>query len=294
MARFDIPALLNTILANSPGYDKVGYVGHSQGTMQLFIAATEPELSTWVSERISVFVALSPVAMVGNLEATLPRVISRARIGHVLESLFPNGFLEEEHWRSAVASLCSVTFGKICKLGVEIICGKSSLDPPGSITSYSSHFPSGTSAKNMIHFAQAIRESTFERFDYGDELNERIYGESRPRTYNLSNLAVPTALLVASEDSLSDAQDVARLLELIEPTGKVAFHRSYAGFSHVTWLLGSGAAAYYTDDVVEILNTFRPRGSRASASMGAASSASNPSDVGAIVIADGGAALAAA
>jgi len=42
------------------GHSKVGYIGHSQGTSQMFAGLSiEPD---WFAERVSVFAALGPVA----------------------------------------------------------------------------------------------------------------------------------------------------------------------------------------------------------------------------------------
>ena len=58
MARYDLPATINTIL-NVTGANTLSYVGHSQGTEIMFARLSEdPDLAA----RVRLFVALAPVA----------------------------------------------------------------------------------------------------------------------------------------------------------------------------------------------------------------------------------------
>ena len=67
MAEFDIPANFECI-QNITGAKQVIYIGHSQGTTQLFAQlCMNPEFKS----KIKVFIALGPVAMVGNQVETL-------------------------------------------------------------------------------------------------------------------------------------------------------------------------------------------------------------------------------
>lgn len=258
MARRDIPAFLDAISA-STGQGKVAYVAHSQGTTEMLIAAiggAGPELQDMLRERVSVFVALSPVAWVGHSGALILRALSTVGVQRVLWPLFPLGFLDSARWRTAANLLCSITLGLVCKVSVDAICGKSTMDHPDNIIGYSDHFPFGTSFKNIAHFAQAMGADSFQRYDYGLAGNLAAYGQATPPQYNMSGLAVPTALFVAADDLLADREDVARLMLAMGPSQKVVFSRLYEGFSHITWLLGSKQAGYYVDDVLKLLHQY--------------------------------------
>ena len=49
-----------------------------------------------------------------------------------------------------------------------------------------SHYPSGSSMKNLLHFQQYIEKDQFNQFDYGEKKNMIIYGQKTPPVYNLS------------------------------------------------------------------------------------------------------------
>jgi lysosomal acid lipase/cholesteryl ester hydrolase len=66
MGLYDLPAIIDFIL-NVTGTEKLKYVGHSEGTTQLFMAATlEPE---YFKSKISVFLALAPVAYMKHIKS---------------------------------------------------------------------------------------------------------------------------------------------------------------------------------------------------------------------------------
>ena len=66
MATFDQPALWNHVI-NHTGVEKVIYIGHSQGTTQMFAALSEnPQ---FFKEKMKCFIALAPVLRVQNLKS---------------------------------------------------------------------------------------------------------------------------------------------------------------------------------------------------------------------------------
>ncbi|ORZ08919.1 Alpha/Beta hydrolase protein [Absidia repens] len=65
---YDLPAMLDHI-RETTGHKKVGYIGHSQGNAQAFIALSlQPELA----DKMSCFIALAPAVVSGSLVTTFP------------------------------------------------------------------------------------------------------------------------------------------------------------------------------------------------------------------------------
>lgn len=68
MGEYDIPAALNYIEMITK-QQKIAYIGHSQGTTQMFYAlATNQD---YFAERVSVFIALAPVTAIHNEESII-------------------------------------------------------------------------------------------------------------------------------------------------------------------------------------------------------------------------------
>ena len=66
------------------------------------------------------------------------------------------------------------------------------------------HFPSGTSAKNFVHFDQFTKKAEFKAFDYGEKKNLINYGQKTPPFYDLSKITLPVHLYVGKYDRLAD------------------------------------------------------------------------------------------
>lgn len=70
MGQYDIPAVLDFITLKT-GVKKTAYVGHSQGTTQMFYALSEPGIARTMNEKVSVFVAVGPVTKVSHATSTV-------------------------------------------------------------------------------------------------------------------------------------------------------------------------------------------------------------------------------
>lgn len=70
LARYDLPALVDWVCLTT-GYDKIGYIGHSQGNGLAFLSLSQgfcPDLG----ERLSCFIALAPAVYAGPLTTGFP------------------------------------------------------------------------------------------------------------------------------------------------------------------------------------------------------------------------------
>lgn len=71
MASSDLPANIDYILGVT-GAKQLSYIGHSEGTIQAFAGFLNPT----VAAKVNIFVALAPVAWVGNVEVKLLQVMA--------------------------------------------------------------------------------------------------------------------------------------------------------------------------------------------------------------------------
>lgn len=118
-----------------------------------------------------------------------------------------------------------MTFGVICEITVDVICGRSSVDNGDAILNLAAHFPAGTSVKDLEHYEQFIDWEHFGRFDYGKTGNMEHYGTNDVPLYNLTNLQMPTALFTGSKDTLADPEDVKRLMKDLQGNDHVVYSK---------------------------------------------------------------------
>lgn len=259
MARYDVPAMIDCVLRVT-SQRNLAWVAHSQGTTQFLIAASDAKLQRILASRVSVFVALSPVAWTGHSTSLLRPLLAPSLLT-LFRKVFPHGFLCGRSWREAAHLACMATSGTICDISIDLVCGSGPLDHTDNIEQFSKYFPFGTSVKDVEHFSQGMTRNTFRRFDYGLAGNLRTYAQREPPEYNLSRLAVPTALFVAEDDALANRKDVDHLVQVLRPMGYLRFFRRYKNFTHVTWTLGAAEAGFYVADVLSVLREYHANGS---------------------------------
>ena len=87
MAEYDDDTMINFILKYTK-YEKLSYVGHSEGTMQMFSAAS---LQLPFTKKVNLFIALAPVSFIKHIKS--PEVILLAKT-NLPQELMDKGFFE--------------------------------------------------------------------------------------------------------------------------------------------------------------------------------------------------------
>lgn len=240
MAQYDLPAVVDYVL-NTTGAAKTGYVGHSQGTTQAFAALSllRPELN----DKLSVFIALAPVAHIGHTSSLLLKALAGAHLDQLVSLLGIKEFVPDTallHY--LLPEICLLT-PSLCEDVIFLIAGFDSADY--NVTRqpvYMSHFPSSTSTKNMIHWAQNVRSNKFERYDYSTAAGNRAhYGQDHPPQYNVTTIRAPIAVFAGGHDDLADPKDVKALMAEL-PEGVPFFEVESYGHLDLVW----GMNAYVT------------------------------------------------
>ena len=66
------------------------------------------------------------------------------------------------------------------------------------------HFPSGTSLRCLLHYAQIINTERFQYFDFGSSKNKEVYGNKYPPIIPIETIdKVPIAMFVGTQDGLA-------------------------------------------------------------------------------------------
>jgi pimeloyl-ACP methyl ester carboxylesterase len=253
MAEFDIPAFVGYV-RNATGFAKVAYVGHSQGTTQMFAALAANYGN--IKEQLTVFVALAPVAYVKHQKSPLLTIMADARTGWWLEMLGDNQFMPNTALLRKLGISCDlIPLG--CDMLLFTICGPSNpKNINGSrIDFYLNWEPADTSVQNMMHWAQSVRKEEFSMYDYGKEGNMEHYHQPTAPVFNISNIATPTALFSGGEDWLGDPMDVAQLRADYNPEYLVVdnFQQSYAHLDFV-WAINANTLIY--PEVIATINKY--------------------------------------
>ena len=248
MALYDLPAVYKKIISeyqNRPD-TKIIYIGHSQGTSQMFAGLTNPlrdDVRKLLKEKTEIFFAIEPIVYMTEINNTVLRqgVIISDSITKVARDLGINELstakcTANDSWLKVLSYACE-TFGFLCE-GYDVINGfDSKVDNINKVLeTFQEHNPSGTSLRSFEHYAQLIkgkdfnwlqnRIPTFRMYDYskayGYEKNRSVYGQDTPLEYNLKDFETNLVLVVGTKDSLASSKNVDNLVKEL-PTDKSNF-----------------------------------------------------------------------
>jgi pimeloyl-ACP methyl ester carboxylesterase len=208
MGQYDIPASLDYITALT-GKPKVAYVGHSQGTTQMFYGLANYE--EYYKEKISIFVALAPVTMLPNTDTLLFNLAADFydELEDTLDLLNIHSVLNYTWLNSATAKLFCNALPPFC-LALEslFVSNDTEYDDQDRFQVYIDHEPNGSSVKALLHYAQNLKESRFQVWapkyhTFLDIGNERTTDLIPINTIS----SVPIAMFVGNVDKLADPTD---------------------------------------------------------------------------------------
>ncbi|XP_041984663.1 lipase 3-like [Aricia agestis] len=253
----DLPAMIDFVLKTTNS-TKLKYVGFSQGTTSFFVMASErPEYN----EKISVMVALSPVAFMSNMKSPVIRLFVPGQpiYESIVKTVGAHEFAPDNLLtRSVKRTVCGVT--KIS----EILCSNIvfltvGFDMPQlNVTNLPvvfAHEPAGAATNQMIHYGQGVRSGDFAHFSYGTFTNERVYGNKVPPSYKVEQVTAPVALMYSDGDWMADVTDVRKLASKLSNVVEdylVPFH----GFNHLDFIIARDVKTLVYDKVKYVLKKY--------------------------------------
>lgn len=254
MAAHDLPAMLEYVLQTT-GEPDLFYVGHSQGTLIGFTAfSSNPELA----KKVRIFFALAPVYTVTHCSSFIK---DTAYALYPVEKVFQNHvdrkFQPEDGMRLLTKhGICNGKLTeKFCYDAGQNVFGFDSKNINVSrIPAIVSHFGSGTSFKNMVHFGQMILSGRCQKYDYGFFGNWERYNQFTAQKYDVAKMKTPTVLFSGSNDKLADPQDVKSLKGQIS---NLMYFQEIAGWNHADFIFGMDAPRVMYSKMISMMDEMK-------------------------------------
>jgi lysosomal acid lipase/cholesteryl ester hydrolase len=252
MGIYDLPAFLNHITQINSWSQKVIYIGHSQGTTQLF-ASISMNLDYFAS-KIKLFIALAPAARVYNMNSKLLKLLRYLKIDILCEKLSFWEVLCSDSQLEKVSSWVMPKFPFLSHLMMELISDSNSQNYNAKRMSiYHSHIPGGSSIKAISHFVQMSKVDSFRMYDYGKKINLEIYGTEEPKEYDLKTVHdFPVALFSGREDMVAHPEDVKWLVDQLGEN--IVCDKKYEKMGHSTFVIGENMEWF--KDVIDLLDLY--------------------------------------
>ncbi|CAH2042724.1 unnamed protein product, partial [Iphiclides podalirius] len=250
IALHDTPAMIDHALKVSE-QKKLHYVGVAQGTTTIFaLMAARPEYN----EKIATVHAISPMVYMTKVRSPLFRMIAPNSPFHerLQEQLGSGEFKPtQELIKTAGGDMCESEIGckNVCSNAYFVITSLGDLDAE-LIPVIMGHLPTGGSKRQMQQYGQAVASHEFRKFDYGPEINQKVYGHVQPPKYKMSNVQVPVVLYTTTKDWLSHPEDVERLHKEL-PNVRDHLKVSDEEFSHMDFLFSKKAPQTVYERLIE-------------------------------------------
>jgi len=260
MGIYDIKSHFQYIQKDT-GYEKIVYIGHSQGTTQVFAAISDdPSFANSFKQ----FIGLGPVIYVNHLQSSLIYLLDVTRFPDALEALGLKRVLLLGQKLHTVMRTACYYFPNTCVAVVSMICGRDTIleIDPARMAVMGDHEPGGTSAQNLLHWIQMVRHGEFAKYNYGKKENMKHYGTPQPPNYQVSNLAqlsVPTYLFVGLKDYLVDKKDFARLQALLPTDQNEVIVKELPNFAHLDYVWSWNAKTEIYDEIIPFLRKYNPQ-----------------------------------
>lgn len=240
MGLYDLPAIINRILAET-GRKNLTYVGHSQGTAQLFAAMTLR--NEYFRERLNGFIAFGPVTTLVNMKSAPAKKLANMYVDKIIRRLKIFEMFKNTDFIDFTSKHICRFAPMICKLGLNIASGANpDNDDLDRFLVLMSHFPSGTSTKVLAHFADNIRSGTFKEYN-----SNKLYDLEQIR-------GIPIALFVGDKDILATEHDNASLVKKLSRYNEVKFYKIYQNIGHVTFFISKDNI--HVKDALEQIDNF--------------------------------------
>ena len=162
MGTYDLPAELDFV-SNYTGFEKIAYIGHSQGTAQMYYGLAE--LQDYYASRVSVFVALGSVTLLENATAgyltqtaeNYEKIDDYLALWNVHEIMADKPYW----WNIEYHAWCNANQDDCFAKGETSVTSDPEWDDEDRFMVYGAHNPSGASVRSLLFFAQNIKMNRF-------------------------------------------------------------------------------------------------------------------------------------
>nr|XP_037281537.1 gastric triacylglycerol lipase-like [Rhipicephalus microplus] len=237
MAAYDLPAQLDWVLKTTQ-QSSLQYVGWSQGCAILFaLLAERPEYN----KKVQLFHAIAPAVFLGHMTSPMKRLEPISKQIYKAGQFVLGGSLLGKHlpFIDTMKQLaCNPVIPSISCTAAFIFVNRGyPIDINMTrLPVYMGNTPSGTSMRNLLHYAQLTKTKRFQKFDWGAKKNWQVYKKLLPPRYNLKKVTVPVAIYWGDGDVFVTPRDVALLAKRL-PNVVLNYKVPMHGFTHfdVVW-----------------------------------------------------------
>jgi predicted esterase len=246
MGKYDLPAMIKFIQENSKStkneIKKITYVGHSQGTSQLFAGLTL--LPEFFEKTLNGFIALGPATSLKYMNSNFLNTLTKIPIIDFLSFLGYHELFANNEFIEKFQKLVCEKFGTFCSGILQSISDLSIEDDDmDRFLVYISHYPSGASINCFAHLLQNKKYQPFSTFK-----------DMIPYDFNKIPKNIPIGLFVGSDDRLATPEDNRILRKTLNDQGVLNFYKEYEKTGHISFFISK--SNIFMNDVLEKIKEY--------------------------------------
>ena len=263
MGEQDLPAFFRYIIETT-GQDKIRYIGHSQGTTQMFAALSDPVTRPKIAPHVEVFYALAPVVYLNDNKLPIPNFAAYlTNIVRIVKNVLRVNYLAlgtclwSQPEVEKINKQCSEHYKGCYKAYSWYDQEPSVLNwPRAGYLSMSS--PSGSSTDCLLHYGQLVERQNsdqwyFAKYDYGNQAqNMKKYGQKTAPSYDLSLIQETVRMWVGSADGIVTPPEAMRIQ--VRAFNADIGIKVLTDWGHSSFHLAVNSEFYYTE-LVEALKS---------------------------------------
>jgi len=247
MGTLDLPRVMEHVISTSNTNSRLQVVGHSQGMSALYVMLSNyPSMAN----NISLISGMAPISYNSNTQGLLrwfsPFLTSLSINTTQSEFLRPS---ELQHALTDLLCSSISSYQDACYSVLFLVTGPDPEQQDKSLlTRQLHHFPSGTSARTIVHTAQLILSGRFQAYDWGD---------AEPSQVDLSKVTTPHALYLAQgNDYLVQPKDYTKLIDELPNVVKVEI-MNHTLWNHMDFLVGKDAPRLLYETMLDEMGRYK-------------------------------------
>lgn len=115
-------------------------------------------------------------------------------------------------------------------------------------------YPGGLSFKCYLAYGSCVKYHDFVMFDYGEEMNLKLYGTELPPKYPLDQITVPMYFMIGEDDILCGPKDAKRLYSQMSEAARKYDMQVLKKINHIDFMYGKRVKEKVYDPIVKFLS----------------------------------------
>ncbi|XP_044259499.1 lipase member K-like isoform X1 [Tribolium madens] len=235
---------------------KIVFISHSMSTTaSLIYSSLRPKEA---KDSVKVFISMSPVCYLKHVRSPVKYLAYFTPYLKMINTLLHITHLYEYDsplMQTLRLLMLELPFKYLATVMISLFQGWTPQEfDPAFINLSISHHPRSYSWKIFYHYVQQyLSGGRFQMYDYGPNINKKIYGSLIPPEYPIEKIITPTYLIYSKHDSIATSEDSELLYDKLNEKAKVYGKLEIKNINHVDFHYGKHRKEKVFHEIIKLL-----------------------------------------